>query len=215
MIVNLVCAGVAMILLMYLVYEQIEYADEDEYLTVEQMVRNKRRGISFDRHYAMPIDFCIIPGTVALSIVLCASQWQVWQVALSFLISIVFILFCMYVLWIGGNEAHVHDRKPTQAGWAHGIYAIIATALMFMVLVFTPAPNPVLLLILCIVVPAFLFVGQHMFLGMINKWGSASSFNGNYPLSNPVGWGVLICFTAIVWTRSYSLIPTAFWQSLQ
>lgn len=198
--------------LMVLVQLQINAANSDQFLTVEQLLKRGIRALSWDRHYAMPLDFCIIPGAVALSIFLCSKQWTWTDMGIAAVISIAVIAFCVYVLWIGGTEAHVHDRRPTHAGLFHGLYAAIAIWAIMMVLCFTSKPEPVLLLVLCIVVPAFFFVGTHMFLGLINFDGAASNFPGN-PLKDPVGWSVLILMTGLVWWRTYMLIPTNFWNS--
>jgi len=203
-----------MTMLMFLVQLQINAADTDGYLTVEQLLKRGIRALSWDRHYAMPLDFCIIPGAVAISIFLCSKQWTWMDMGIAAAISIAVIVFCVYVLWIGGTEAHVHDRKPTEAGLFHGLYAIVAVWAFVMVLGFTARPEPVLLLILCVVVPAFFFVGTHMFLGMINFRGAASSFPGN-PLWDPVGWSVLVLMTCLVCWRTYALIPGEFWQRFE
>jgi hypothetical protein len=213
MVVRAIAALLVMVGLMLLVWLQIRAADTDKYLTVEQLLNRGLKALSWDRHYAMPLDFCIIPPTVALSIFLCGMQWTTKNMIVAGLLSAGVIVLCVYVLWIGGNEAHVHDGKPTPAGYQHGVYAAIAAWAFIMVLCFTPQPEPVLLLILCIVVPAFFFVGQHMFLGMINFRGSASTFSGN-PLSDIKGWAVLVVITGAVWWRTYALIPSSFWESL-
>jgi hypothetical protein len=210
-------AGVSMLAmagLMGLVYMQIVQADYDRFLTVEQLVSRNIRGLSFDRHYAMVLDFCILPGAVALAIFLCVNQWEPFGAMASLAIAIAAILLCLYVLWIGGTEAHVHDGKPTEAGYIHALYAVFVVWVFLLTLCFTPKPEPVLLLIFCIVVPAFFFVGTHMFLGMINIQGSATSFPSN-PLHDYVGWSVLVIATALTWWRSYMLIPTSFWDNLK
>lgn len=205
-----------MFVLMWLVWLQIKAANTDGYLTVEQLVHIvKRKALSFDRHYAIVIDFCIIPGTVALSIVLCGKQWDMlWSGGVTAVVTIVVLLFCLFVLWIGGTEAHVHDRWPTTAGFLHAAYAAIAGWVMAMVLINTPKPEPVLLLILCIVVPAFFFVGTHKFLGMINFAGAAATYP-DQPLKDPIGWAVIVVATGATWWWTYELIPTSFWESLK
>ncbi len=205
---------IVMAILMWLVKLQINATNDDGFLTVEQLVASGIKALSFDRHFAMTLDFCIMPGAVALSIFLCSNQWKFQSEAIAAVISVAVILLCVYVLWIGGTEAHVHDRKPTEAGIIHGMYAAVAVWVFIMVLAFTPKPEPVLLLIMCIVVPAFFFVGTHMFLGMINFAGAASTYAGK-PLRDPVGWSVLIVATGAVWWRTWMLVPADFWQKFQ
>ncbi len=205
-----------MALLMYLTWRQIPAAQADGYLTVEQLSRAGKKALSWDRHYAMVIDLCVIPGTVALAIVLCGKQWDFFGMGsgITALAVVAVVLFCLFVLWIGGTEAHVHDRWPTTAGFLHALYAMIAAYSIAMVLVNTPKPEPVLLLILCIVVPAFFFVGTHKYLGMINFDGAASTYHDK-PLADVVGWAVIVVVTALVWWRTWVLVPTSFWQSLK
>lgn len=214
MLLRSVIALTIMAILMSLVWLQIKAANSDGYLTVEQLTKRNRKALSFDRHYAMPIDFCILPGFVGLCIFLCGNQWEMGFSALSAGISASTIMFCIFVLWIGGNEAHVHDHVPTPAGLLHGAYATVVMWTIIMVLAFTPQPEPVLLLVMCIIIPAFFFVGTHMFLGMINFQGAASTFPSN-PLKDPVGWSMIIGITGTVWARTYFLIPSSFWESLR
>ena len=185
------------------------------YLTVEQLAKRGLRALSWDRHYAMVIDFCIIPGTVALAIVLCAKQWDLFGTSsvVTALATVAVILFCLFVLWIGGNEAHVHDRWPTQAGFLHALFAAIAAYVIAMVLINTERPDPTFLLILCIVVPVFFFVGTHKFLGLINYAGAATTYPDK-PLQDLVGWAVIVVMSGLVWWRTWVLIPSSFWQNL-
>jgi hypothetical protein len=214
MIARLIASLGMMALLMLLVYLQIRSADADKYLTVEQLQARGLHALSFDRHYAMPIDFCIFPGVVALTMLLCIQQWDIWRAMLAFVIAIAAITFCVKVFWIGGNEAHVHDHKPTDAGVFHGVYAAIVVWIMIMALCFTPKPEPVLLLVISIAIPAFFFVGTHKFLGLINTHGAATSYP-DQPLKDVAGWIVTIGISGIVWWRSYMLIPSSFWDSLR
>lgn len=204
-----------MAFLMYLTWRQIPAAQADGYLTVEQATKRGIKALTWDRHYAMVVDFCIIPGTALLAIVLCAKQWELFGTSsiVTALVTVAVILFCLFVLWIGGTEAHVHDRWPTTAGFLHAVYAAIAAWIIAMVLVNTPRPEPVLLLILCIVVPAFFFVGTHKFLGMINFDEAASTYSDK-PLQDVVGWVIIVLITGLVWWRAWTLIPSSFWQSL-
>ena len=203
-----------MALLMYLTWRQIPAAQADGYLTVEQLAKRGIRALSWDRHYAMVLDFCILPGTTALVVFLSANQWNMQGGLLAAIASGALILFCLFVLWIGGNEAHVHDRWPTEAGFLHAAFAMIVVWAIGMVFVFTPKPEPVLLLILCIVVPAFFFVGTHKFLGMINFDGAAATYPDK-PLQDLVGWAVIGLTTGLTWWRAWTLIPSSFWQSLE
>lgn len=214
MLLRAIISLVVMVVLMWLVKLQINAAHADRYLTVEQLVAAGKKALSWDRHYAMPIDYSIFPGLAALCIFLCAQQWTLGHGFWAGVISWGAILFCLFVLWIGGTEAHVHDGKPTLAGYYHGVYAAILVWVMIMTLVFTPKPPPVLLLMLCIAVPAFFFVGTHMFLGMVNAEGAATTYP-NHPLKDPVGWTVIVVVTGIVWWRSYMLIPQSFWDALR
>jgi hypothetical protein len=207
-------ALLVMAVLMLLVKLQINAAVADGYGTVEQLAKRGIKALSFDRHYAMPIDFAIFPGYVALCIFLCANQWTFWNGLFTAIGSWVAILFCLFVLWIGGTEAHVHDGRPTLAGYEHGVFAAIVVWTAVMVLVCTPKPEPVLLLVTCLIVPVFFFVGTHMFLGMINFNKAATTFSGN-PLRDPVGWTIIIGSFAAVATRSYFLIPQSFWDELR
>lgn len=214
MLLRAVLALGTMAALMLLVWLQIPAANADRYLTVEQLVARGIRALSFDRHYAMPIDFAIFPGLVALIIFLCAGQWTWVSSSIVAGISFVIIVLCVFGLWIGGNEAHVHDHMPTVAGYLHAVYAMVVVWAILMLLINTQNPQPVLLLIICIAVPAFFFVGTHKFLGMINYAGAASSFPDN-PLKDIAGWAVIVVTSGLVWWRTYMLIPYSFWESVR
>lgn len=195
--------------LMWLVWWQIRITDP-VFLTVENMVGNREHGLSFDRHYAMPLDFCIIAPFMGLCVFLCAPQWRAWDGGFVAIITVLIIAGCI-MLWRNGHEAHALDGMITPAGWAHALFAAVGVWVVLMVLVMTPAPPAVLLLVMCIIAPAFLFVGQHMFLGMINWADDASTFR-DQPLTNPVGWVVLAIGTSLVWWRAWVLIPNEYWR---
>lgn len=199
--------------LMSLVWMQIPAAHKDGYLTVEQLAARGVQALSFDRHFAMPIDFCILAPFAGLVVFLSMRSWGLFEAVVTAAGALVFVILCMYVLWIGGTEAHVHDHKPTEAGWYHGIFAAVVIWALAMLLIFTKDPQPVLLLVAGIVVPAFLFVGTHKFLGMINYAGAATTLSGD-PLRDIVGWAVVAGGTAIVWWRVCVLIPAEFWDTL-
>lgn len=215
MLLRAVFSLLVMAVLMWLVKLQINAAHADGYLTVEQIARKGIKALSWDRHYAMPIDFAIFPAYAALSIFLCAPQWTLPHSFIAGVISWAAILFCIFVLWIGGTEAHVHDHRPTVAGYEHGVFAVILVWVWLMVLVFTPKPEPVLLLVTLITVPAFFFVGTHLFLKMINFEGDAATLNMGRSLGDPVAWSLVVGSALLVGWRSYVLIPPSFWAGLQ
>jgi hypothetical protein len=181
--------------------------------TVETMGHGKEFGISIDRHYAMSLDFCVIAPFVGLCVFLCAPQWSLSTGSMLAVISALVIAVCLW-LWKDGNEAHAHDGRITEVGWVHAFFAFVAVWAFVMVLFGTARPDPVLLLIMSIVVPAFLFVGQHMFLALIDYEANAYTFDDT-PLSEFKGWAILIIATAVVWWRAWVLIPSSFWNSIQ
>lgn len=195
--------------MMWLVWWQIRLT-YPAFLTVETMAASRERGLSFDRHYAMPLDFCIIAPFIGLCVFLCAPQWN-WLAGLWMAILTAIIIAGCIMLWRNGHEAHALDGMITPAGWVHALFAAVGVWVVLMVLVMTPAPPAVLLLVMCIIAPAFLFVGQHMFLGMINWDGAADTFR-DQPLQNPAGWAVLFLGTALVWWRTWMLIPNEYWR---
>lgn len=201
------------VFLQMLVVAQMLTARADGWLMVEQlMARGEKGGTSFDRHYAMPFDFAIIAPFIGLTLFLCWSQWgNPNSRLLAAIIAIAVTIGCLW-LWKGGHEAHAHGGT-TAAGYLHGVFVCVAMWGIIMLVVFTPRPEPVLLLVLCVVVPAFLFLGQHMYLGLLNWNGEASTYINN-PLRDVMGWSVTIISTGALWWRTSKLIPQSFWTNL-
>lgn len=196
-----------------LVVWQIRLAARDGFLTVEQLAARNERALSFDRHYAMALDFTLIAPFSGLTVFLCAPQWDVLGGAKVLLLTLVAMAGLVWV-WSGGHEAHARDGSVTGAGWVHALFATVAVWVIAMALTSTPRPEPVLLLAMCIVVPAFLFTGTHMFLGLVNFAGDATTFPGR-PLADPVAWCVTLGGCALVWGYAFVRIPASFWHSLQ
>ncbi|MBC7836973.1 hypothetical protein H7X87_04355 [Acetobacteraceae bacterium] len=199
--------------LMGLVVLQMWTASRDKFLTVENLFHMGHGGLSLDRHYAISIDFCILAPFIGLVVFACAKEWGRDEMLTMAAISI--FVTCIFVwMWSGGNEAHAHDRHTTAAGMLHGVYMAIVLWTILMVFVFTPKPDPMLLLVMCVVVTAFLFVGTHKYLGLINMWGDARTYDGQ-PLKDGGGWAVIIGATLLMGVRAYFLIPSSFWQGLK
>lgn len=194
-----------------LVVAQKNAADQAKFLTVEQVTAQGIKGLSFDRHYAMPIDFCIIAPLTGLAIFLCGTQWDI-KLGGIFGLVVVGAVVALCIFWWSLPTKEAHNQSAAAAVF-NGIFFFMALWVMLMVLFGTERPQPVLLLMLCVIVPAFLFVGQHMFLGIINAHGAASTYP-DQPLRNVVGWSILLVCTAVVWWRSLTLIPAEFWNSL-
>ena len=199
------------VLLTGLVIIQINTAGSIGMLTVEQLVAGAKKALSFDRHYAMPFDFAILPAFLGLGVFLHVKQWVRDDMLLCTGVTIVITLALVFA-WskFPGEEAH----KDFVVGGVHGLYVVIGLWIALMVLVYTPKPEPVYLLVLCAVVPAFLFLGQHMYLGVINYYHEAATYEGN-PLANIGGWAGLVVISGLVWWRSYVLIPSEFWTKFQ
>lgn len=205
-----ICLSVAFVFILWaLVKLQINEADKYEFLTVEQLVKRGIHGLSFDRHYAMPLDLCIIAPFVGLSMFLCASQWSTSSIAVHAIIAGVITIG---LVWFWSTLPTPEAHQQGLVGIYHGVFFWIALTVALLVAT-TPNPPPVLMLSMCIVLPAFLFVGNHMFLGMINYNGSASSYPDK-PLQNMMGWGIVVGVFIAMSIRSYIVIPSSFWQSL-
>ncbi len=212
MTLRVTAALLTTLVLWALVKLQINEANKYEFLTVEQMIWNNVKGLSFDRHYAMPLDFCIIAPFIGLSIFLCGAQWGAWgwrgislHTGVAALLTVGLVIF-----WSRLPTPEAHQQGLT--GIYHGAFFWIALTVAFLVMT-TPNPPPVLMLSMCIVLPAFLFVGNHMFLGMINYDGAAATYPDK-PLQNMMGWGIITVVFVAVAARSYIVIPSSFWQSL-
>ncbi len=189
---------------------QIHYASEGNLLTVEQVVKSGVKALPWERHFAMVLDPTIIAPTTALIVFLCLTQWRMPSSLITAVAVGIFTYAC-WVLWGKSSTPEAHTK--TFAGVLHAVFFGIGVWAVVMVLINTPRPEPVLLLALCFIFPAFIFVGNHMWLGIINMYGDASSYPDK-PLQNPVGWVIIIVTTLFVWIRSYNLIPSSFWQSL-
>ena len=202
--------------MMSLVWEQIRAASRVGLNTVEQVVAAGKQAQSFDRHYGMVMDFVLIAPFTGLSVFLCGNQWTEWRVAIASLISLA-VTALFTVFW--KKQAHPDYEDPHNSyihiAVLHAAFMAIVLAVALLVVFFTPAPQPVLLLAMCVVMPAFLFVGQHMFLGLINFRGDASSYPPPYkPLKNWVSWGVLVVVaTGLIWRTIY-LVPSQFWTTI-
>lgn len=196
-------------LLWVLVKLQINEANKHNFLTVEQLVRSNTQGLSFDRHYAMPLDFCVIAPFVGLCIVLCGAQWREWDIWFYAGLAAAVVAGLVW-FWTGLPTPEAHQKGLT--GVYHGAFFWVALTVILLVMQ-TPNPPPVLMLVMCVVVPAFLFVGNHMYLGMLNYDGAASTYPDK-PLQNAVGWIVVVGGFAAVVVRSWFVIPASFWQSL-
>jgi drug/metabolite transporter superfamily protein YnfA len=198
--------------MMALVILQIHAAGKVKWLTVEQLVENAQHGLSFDRHFAMPFDLVVIAPFIGLVSFLCFSMWEggdmMKAASMSAVASVALVVF-----WynLPGKEAH---NQSLEVAIYHGIFLAIALWAIIMVDVFTTRPEPAVLLMLCIVLPAFLFVGTHMYLGLINWDAAAWTYTGN-PLKDPVGWTILITATAVQIWRTWVLIPPSFWDSIR
>jgi hypothetical protein len=198
--------------MMLLVIMQMDAAARVQWLTVEQILRNGKRGLSFDRHYAMPFDFAVISPFVGLVIFLCMPQWTMRHFFITG-IGATILAIGLVTFWykLPAKEAH---NQSLRVAIYHGIFLAVGLWAILLVDAFTPNPEPVLLLVVCVILPAFLFLGTHMYLGLINWTGAASTFSGK-PLDDRVGWALLVVATAAQCWRAFVLIPASFWDSLR
>lgn len=208
---RLMVGGVLMASLIGLVLMQMHRAAGIGWLTTEQLMARGEKGLSFERHFAMPFDLVVIPAVVLLAVLLCGKEWSIagsnWMAVVAIVVTIALVVFW---LKLPGKEAH----KDYIVGILHGLYVFLALWVMLMVFIKTSQPNPVLLMVLGLIVPMFLFLGQHLYLGLINWNGEATTY-GSQPLKDIVPWAVIIAVSSVVWWRIWMLIPSAFWRELQ
>ena len=198
--------------LMLLVWLQIWEARRIGWAMTEQLISNGLVGRPIERHYAMPFDTVVVAPFVGLAVFLCWPQWKVWDMtAVAISSAVVATLLGWFWYHLPNKEAH---NQSVVMEVLLCVFLAVAVWTMVMVALRTPRPEPVLLLFMAAILPAFLFLGEHMFFDILNKGGIATSYNDR-SINNPIAWVILIAPTLALWWRTRVLIPQSFWDSLR
>jgi len=163
-------------------------AYEDHFLTVAQSGRGISQGLPFIWHFAMWSDFFVISSVAAYVIGCTFSHWRWRWIWVSLAIGIVSALI-MNLLYTLSNmpEGHVQNHRLTNAGIAHLIYMIIATAVFVQFLCFTSNVSQRLLRIVSVLLFVHVFIGTHMVLGIIKLYHPLDWYPVQ-PLESYPGW---------------------------
>lgn len=159
------------------------------------------RGLPFIAHGGMLGDIFIISPLAGIIVGTYGSSWTLVQIVTMFAITMALsgVMHWTYVQTPFPDSLAWKGDGITAAGWLHVIYMGVAFAIIGLLYLCTPSPNPPLVLLAGLLLCVHVVIGTHILLGVFNEL-EPIEWCPNF-LAPPTGyvvlgaWGTLIALT--------------------